>query len=81
MQEKKLNLKEIEEFFSGDHSFPKTGGKSIFDILCSIAAYVRNNPVFIHRDAVETIEFLISEIDRLIDAQLNLVLHHEKFQT
>jgi type VI secretion system protein ImpC len=46
----------------------------------TLLTHARQNKVVIHEDVAQTVEQLVSELDRKISSQLSKVLHHPSFQ-
>lgn len=55
-------------------------GISVNKAIKTLSRYVESGKVKVTRDALFSIENLISEIDAAISKQMNLILHHPEFQ-
>ena len=49
--------------------------------VSTLAEYVLKDATIISDDAIESIQSIIAEIDRRMTEQINLILHHQYFQT
>lgn len=49
--------------------------------VSTLAEYVLKDATIVSDDAIESIQSIIAEIDRRMTEQINLILHHQDFQT